>query len=252
VASAAQKIPESRLRAEAFALAGRRTRPFFESLATPGEFGVNVISEIKRASPSKGELAMDLDPVDLARTYEANGAAAVSVLTEEHFFRGSLDDLREVRKSINLPVLCKDFFLDPYQVYQARAAGADAILLIVAALDTEVLRTLLRLAENLGMAALIEVHDAVELERTLSVQRVQSRLIIGVNNRNLHSFEVSLSTTEKLHPLVPPKAILVSESGIHCRADVERLDAAGANAILVGEALVRAQNAGAKIRELLG
>lgn len=224
-------------------------RDFAGALRVPG---ISLIAEVKRASPSKGLLRPDLDPVALAREYETHGAAAVSVLTDEHFFQGSLDDLRAVRQSINLPVLCKDFFLDAYQVYRARAAGADAILLIVAALDGEVLQTLLRLAESLGMAALLEVHDAEELERALSVEQVHSCHILGVNNRNLHTFEVSLSTTESLRPLVPPEAVLVSESGIHRRADVERLDAAGANAILVGEALVRAQNAGAKIRELLG
>ena len=224
-------------------------RDFAAALRAPG---ISLIAEVKRASPSKGLLHPDLDPVALVRTYETSGAAAISVLTDEHYFQGSLDDLRAVRKSIDLPVLRKDFILDPYQVYQARAAGADAGLLIVAALNNTELQTLLHLIEGLGMAALIEVHDVAELERALGVDLAPGRRIIGINNRNLHTFEVDLGTTEKLRPLVPPEVILVSESGIHSRADVERLAATGADAILVGEAMVRAQDVSAKVQELLG
>ncbi len=224
-------------------------RDFAAALRVPG---ISLIAEVKRASPSKGLLRPDLDPVLLAREYEASGAAAVSVLTDEHYFQGSLDELRTVRQNISLPVLRKDFVLDPYQVYQARAAGADAVLLIVAALDDKTLQALLHVVEDLRMAALVEVHNATELERALSFGLAHGRRIIGTNNRDLRTFEVNLGTTENLRPLVPPEVVLVSESGIHSRGDVERLEAMGADAILVGEALVRAQDVGAKVRELLG
>jgi indole-3-glycerol phosphate synthase len=220
-------------------------RDFAATLRAPG---VRLIAEVKRASPSKGLLRPDLDPVALACEYEANGAAAVSVLTDEAYFQGSLEHLRAVRQSTSLPVLRKDFTLDPYQVYQARAAGADAILLIVAALNDGDLQALHRLAGALRMATLVEVHNEVELGRALRV----SPHIIGVNNRDLRTFEVSLETTARLRPLVPSDVTLVSESGVHSRADVSRLAAIGADAMLVGEALVRAPDVGAKVRELIG
>jgi indole-3-glycerol phosphate synthase len=207
-----------------------------------------LIAEIKRASPSKGSLRPDLDPVALAREYERCGAAAISVLTDEQFFQGSLDDLRVVRKKVNLPVLRKDFVLDPYQVYQARAAGADAILLIVAALSDDALQTLHRLSADLGMAALVEVHNVAELERALKI----GPRIVGVNNRDLRTFEVDLETTARLRPLLAAGVTLVSESGIQSQADVARIESFGADAILVGEALVRAQDVGGKIEELMG
>jgi indole-3-glycerol phosphate synthase len=210
--------------------------------------GISLIAEIKRASPSKGLLRPDLDPVALAHEYEIGGAAAISVITDERFFQGSLDYLHAVRKNVNLPVLCKDFILDPYQVYQARAAGADAILLIVAALSDDALQTLHRMVADLGMAALVEVHSAAELGRALKV----GPRIVGVNNRDLRTFEVDLETTARLQPLLPAEVTLVSESGVHSHADVERLESFGADAILVGEALVRAQNVQGKIQELLG
>lgn len=210
--------------------------------------GISLIAEIKRASPSKGLLRPDLDPGALAREYEIGGAAAISVLTDEHFFQGGLDHLCAVRKRVNLPALRKDFILDPYQVYQARAAGADAILLIVAALSDDALQSLHRLAKALSLAVLVEVHNAAELARALKVDP----RIVGVNNRDLHTFEVDLETTARLRPLVPSEVTLVSESGVHSRADVARLETFGADAILVGEALVRAQNVEVKIRELIG
>ncbi|MFC2031318.1 indole-3-glycerol phosphate synthase TrpC [Chloroflexota bacterium] len=216
--------------------------------AALSQSGVSLIAEVKKASPSKGLLRPHLDPVALAREYEACGASAVSVLTDEHFFQGSLDHLRAVRRSINLPVLCKDFVLDPYQVYRARASGADAILLIVAALSDGDLRSLYQLVRELGMAALVEVHNAVQLEQAL---RIDPR-IIGVNNRNLRTFEVNLETTARLRPLVADSVILVAESGIKTRADVEWLATIGADAILVGEVLVRAADVGYKVRELVG
>ena len=220
------------------------TRHFATALRSAG---VSLIAEVKRASPSKGLLRPNFDPVALARAYEDNGAAAISVLTDEHFFQGSLDHLRFVRQNVNLPVLRKDFILDPYQVYEARAAGADAVLLIVAALSGENLQMLYQRVDELGMTAVIEVHNVDELKRAL---RIGPR-VIGVNNRDLHTFNVDLETTARLRPLVPADVVLVAESGVHTRADVERLAAIGADAMLVGEALVRAQDVGRKVRELV-
>jgi len=218
-------------------------RDLIPALRAPG---VCLIAEVKRASPSKGLLRPDLDAATLAHDYEANGAAAISVLTDEHFFRGSLDDLRTVRQNVGLPVLRKDFVIDPYQVHEARAAGADAVLLIVAALDDDDLATLHQLIRQLGMAALVEVHNKAELERAL---RIGPRLV-GINNRNLRTFEVSLETTARLRPHVPTDVVLVAESGVHTRADVARLAAIGTDAMLVGEALVQAADVGRKIKQL--
>jgi indole-3-glycerol phosphate synthase len=217
-------------------------------IAALGGGRTRLIAEVKRASPSKGLLDPDLDAAALAREYEASGAAAISVLTDQHFFQGSLDDLAAVREQVGLPVLRKDFLLDPYQVYEARAAGADAVLLIVAALGDGDLAALHRLACDLGMAALVEVHNAGELHRALRI----SPRIVGINNRDLHTFEVDLATSVRLRALVPPDVIVVAESGVRTRSDVERLAAAGINAVLVGESLVRAADAGHKVRELVG
>jgi indole-3-glycerol phosphate synthase len=217
-------------------------------LASTNGCHLRLIAEIKRASPSKGPLRPDLDAVALAGEYEAHGAAAVSVLTDERFFQGSLDDLRAVRRRVDLPILRKDFVVDPYQVYEARAAGADAVLLIVAALDDSELKALYHLVCDLGMMALVEVHDAAELVRALKI----GTRIVGVNNRDLRTFVVNLDTTARLRSLIPDSVILVAESGVRTRADVERLAAVGVDAVLVGEALVRAENVGRQIRELLG
>jgi indole-3-glycerol phosphate synthase len=209
--------------------------------------GVSLIAEIKRASPSKGLLRPNLDPAALAREYEANGAAAISVLTDQHFFQGHLDHLRAVRRSVGVPVLRKDFIVDPYQVYEARAAGADAVLLIVATLGDDELGALYRLVRTLGMSALVEVHDESELEQALQI----GPCIIGVNNRDLRTFDVDLQTTARLRPRVPSDVVLVAESGVHTSADVARLAEMGADAMLVGESLVRAEDVGRKVRELL-
>lgn len=222
----------------------RSPRDLVSALRRPG---VSLIAEVKRASPSKGLLCPDLDPGALAREYEAGGASAISVLTDERFFQGSLDDLRAVRQSVDLPVLRKDFVLDPYQVYEARTAGADAVLVIVAVLDDDTLSSLYRLVRALGMAALVEVHDEAELGRALAIEP----RIIGVNNRDLRTFDVDLETTARLRALVPDDVVLVAESGIHTPADVARLAAMGADAMLVGEALVRAEDTRAKVRELV-
>jgi indole-3-glycerol phosphate synthase len=211
-----------------------------------GEAGV--IAEIKKASPSKGLLREDFIPADIAQSYQTGGAACLSVLTDEDFFQGADAYLQEARAACKLPVIRKDFIIDPYQVYEARAIGADCILLIVACLDDERLRQLNDLAHELGMDVLIEVHDKKELKRAL---RVDNRLI-GVNNRNLRTFEVSLSTTLELLASVPEDRILVTESGIHTAYDVQLLRRKGVGAFLVGEAFMRAPDPGAKLAELFG
>ncbi len=206
-----------------------------------------LIAEIKRASPSRGRMAAHIDPAHLARLYRENGAAAVSVLTDERFFQGSLQDLRQVRQALpTLPLLRKDFIHDPYQVYEARAAGADALLLIVAGLEPAQLKDLYALSLSLNMTPLVEVHTLEELERTLAL----SPKLLGINNRNLGDFTVRLETSLSLRPHVPNGTCLVAESGIHTPQDVRRLAAAGLEAILVGEALVTAQDVAARVRSL--
>jgi len=219
--------------------------PLHDFLAALRAPGVSLIAEVKKASPSKGLLCPDFDPVRLARAYAANGAAAISVLTDTHFFQGSLDDLRAVRQAVEVPILRKDFVVDPYQIYEARAAGADAALLIVAALDDAALRDLYALIRRLGMAALIEVHNAADLTRALSLRP----RLIGVNNRDLRTFHVTLDTTAALRPHIPDDVVLVAESGIHTPEDIARLAAIGVDAMLVGEALVTAPNVGEKVRQ---
>ncbi len=212
-----------------------------------------LIAEVKHASPSRGVLVRNFDPLRLAHIYAQHGAAAVSVLTDERYFRGSLGHLRAIRAALDLPLLRKDFVFDPYQVYEARAAGADAILLIVAALPTEQLAELHALAGELGMAALVEVHTAGELDTALAL----GAGLVGINARNLHNFSVSLETTRDLARRVPREVCLVAESGIHSADDVAWLGQAprsdgsqGVDAILVGEALVTAPDVAAKAREL--
>jgi indole-3-glycerol phosphate synthase len=208
-----------------------------------------LIAEVKRASPSRGLLAPDFDPLRLARIYAENGAAAISVLTDERYFGGSLDDLRQIAGCRpRPPLLRKDFIGEPYQVYEARAAGADALLLIVALLSPAQLGSLQLLAEELGMAALVEVHNRVELEIAL---HCRARLI-GINNRDLGDFSVDLGTTLRLRPYIPAGVCVVAESGIHAPADVARLAAAGVDAILVGEALVTAPDVAIAVRSLAG
>jgi indole-3-glycerol phosphate synthase len=220
--------------------------------------GVALIAEVKRASPSKGLLRSNFNPLEVATTYADNGASAISVLTDEPFFQGSLSNLSEIRRqldSISLdgnrsgpwPLLRKDFIVHEYQVYEARAAGADALLLVAAVLSDESMAHLLALTHGLGMTALVEVHSAEELDRAL---RLRPR-VVGVNNRNLRNFHVDLGTCLSLRSAVPQDICFVAESGIRSRADVERLAAAGVDAVLVGEALVTAPDVGAKVRELV-
>jgi indole-3-glycerol phosphate synthase len=214
-----------------------------------------LIAEVKKASPSRGVLLESFDHMHLAQTYMAHGAAALSVLTDEHFFQGNLTYLQTIRNYQSeagpVPLLRKDFLLDPYQVYEARLNGADAVLLIVAALDGSLLRELLELTHTLGMDALVEVHTEEEMRRALDI----GARIVGINNRDLHTFTTNLATTEWLASLLPGGAarpVLVSESGIHTPEDVARLRACGVDAILVGEALVTAPDIGARVRELAG
>jgi indole-3-glycerol phosphate synthase len=208
-----------------------------------------LIAEVKHKSPSRGLLAGDFDPLSLACTYQENGAAAISVLTDERYFGGSLEHLRQIAgRPSRLPLLRKDFTYDPYQVYEARAAGADALLLIIAGLNQRALRQLHDLACELGMVPLVEVHSLDELKLALDLNPA----LIGINNRNLQDFSVRLETTIELRPHIPPEIRVVAESGIRDQADIQRLSAAGVDAILVGEALVSAPDVGAKVRELCG
>ncbi|MEY6433384.1 indole-3-glycerol phosphate synthase TrpC [Thioalkalicoccus limnaeus] len=224
-------------------------RGFANALLAKAQAGVPaVIAEFKRASPSKGLLRPEADPAAIAAGYQRGGAACLSVLTDRDFFRGSETDLQVARAACALPVIRKDFIIDPYQVYEARAIGADAILLIAACLTDEQLRELDGLAKQSGLDVLIEVHDGAELERALSIPGP----LIGINNRDLRSFEVRLDTTLSLLPRVPPDRLLVTESGILERGDVARLTAHGVRAFLVGEALMRAPDPGQALRDLFG
>jgi len=213
-----------------------------------------VIAEIKKASPSKGVIREDFDPVAIAKAYGAGGATCLSVLTDKKFFQGGFDVLVNVRSAVDLPLLCKDFILWPYQLYQARAAGADAALLIAAILTDKDLHYLLKVAKSLGLAVLVEVHDAAELERVLALDGVD---LIGINNRDLSNFEVDLATTERLMATYgaqvrAKRALLVSESGLSSRADLDRVVSAGADAVLVGEALMRHGDVTSALETLIG
>lgn len=210
--------------------------------------GVCVIGEIKRKSPSKGVIARNFDPAGMARLYEREGAMAISVLTDREFFGGEKEYLTQVRKAAGLPLLRKDFIIDPCQVYESRLLGADAVLLIASILGPEELTGLIRLAEDTGLEALVEVHGEEDLEKALAA----GTGILGINNRDLGTFVTDLSVSERLAPLVPPGLVVVSESGIRTRADVERLERAGIRAFLIGEALVSETDPGKKLREFLG
>lgn len=241
-------ISETVLREQALA----RPKPVAFAVALRGE-RVRVIAEVKRASPSRGVFAAGADAVTVAEDYLAGGAAALSVLTDGPFFHGSLEDLERVAMRAHagqppVPVLRKDFIVDPYQVLEARAAGADALLLIVATLDRMQLAELLAATWELSMEALVEVHDEAELETALAT----GAQVVGINNRDLRTFTVDLSVSERLAPRVPGDRIVVAESGIHRTSDVERLAAAGVDAILVGEALMTAPNRQAAVAELAG
>lgn len=234
-------------------------RDFFAALASPGDAPVRLIAEIKKASPSAGVIRADFDPVALARTYVAAGADALSILTDETYFQGALAFLAEVRRAVDLPLLRKDFIIHPAQVYQARAAGADAILLIAAALDDEALFELMCLAGSLGMAVLLEIHDRAELDRWQGVVHPRVlrdgpeglRWLLGINNRDLRTFTVELATTLSLRPLCSNRAVVVSESGIRTHDDIRRLAEAKISAVLVGETFMRADDVGRAVTHLL-
>jgi len=206
-----------------------------------------IVAEVKKASPSKGVIRGDFDPVRIATAYAESGAAAISVLTEERYFQGHLDFLAAIRAVVDVPLLRKDFLFDPYQLYEARAYGADAVLLIVAMLSDTQVHELLWLADELNLAPLVEVHDRLELERAVDA----GARILGINNRDLHTFYTTLATTEELVPLVPHDALVIAESGIETVADLQRLEHAGVTAFLIGETLMRASDPGAKLVELL-
>ncbi len=243
VAEEKRRVPLAQARANAEA--APLPRDFQRAVARES---IALIAEIKRASPSRGSLNGSIDAASLARAYVENGAAAISVLTDERFFRGTRQDLEMVHAAVDVPILRKDFVLDERQIYESRACGASAILLIVRILADAQLRDFVAQAQSLGMQALVEIHDEGELERALSA----GALIIGINNRNLADFTVNLATTEQLAPRIPKDRIVVAESGIFARADVERAGRVGVQAVLVGEALVRAGDVGAKVKELAG
>lgn len=236
-------VPIAELRA--MAAEAPPTRDLFTALAAPGP--IKLIAEVKKASPSAGIIRADFDPVDIAQTYAVHGATCLSVLTDEQFFQGSLEYLQAIRQVVELPILRKDFILDTHQLLEARVAGADAVLLIAECLDDCNLRKLFDEACDLCLTPLVEVYEPANLERVLAA----GATLIGVNNRNLHTFEVDLEHTLRIKQQIPDNCLLVGESGIKTRADVERLEAAGVDAILVGESLMRERDIGAAVDRLL-
>ena len=251
VAIARERMPLEQLKAKVAALPP--ARDFLAALRGAASRPA-VIAEVKKASPSKGVIREDFDPVAIANAYAAGGASCLSVLTDKSFFQGGFEVLVDVRDAVDLPLLCKDFILTPYQLYQARAAGADAALLIAAILTDQDLAYLNKVAKALGMTVLVEVHDAEELERVLNLGGFP---LIGINNRDLTSFETDLATTERLMEqyasrLVEQGALGVSESGLFLRSDLDRVQMAGAGAVLVGEALMRQADVEAGLRSLIG
>jgi indole-3-glycerol phosphate synthase len=251
VASARERVPLEQLKKQVAELPA--PRDFVAALRSACRKPA-VIAEVKKASPSKGVIREDFDPVAIAQGYAAGGASCLSVLTDKQFFQGGFEVLVQVRQVVDLPLLCKDFILSPYQLYQARAAGADAALLIAAILTDVDMAYLLKVARSLGLAVLVEVHDAAELERVLGLDGVQ---LIGINNRNLATFDTDLATTEQLTErfcaqIRAKSALLVSESGLFSRDDLDRVQSAGADAVLVGESLMRQPDVTAALEALIG
>jgi indole-3-glycerol phosphate synthase len=216
------------------------------ALALKGDH-IQLIAEVKQASPSRGMLIPNFNPIELAQTYAEGSAAAISVLTEENYFMGSIEHLAEIKEVVGLPMLRKDFIFDPYQVYESRAYGADALLLIAAILNQEQLKELVSLSDSLGLRCLVEVHNKGEVERAI----LSEAEIIGINNRDLNTFTIDITTTRRLRPLIPQERIVVSESGIKNKRDIEKLGKWGVDAVLVGEALVTAGDVRAKMKSLL-
>ncbi|MBI5682260.1 MAG: indole-3-glycerol phosphate synthase TrpC [Deltaproteobacteria bacterium] len=221
------------------------TRDFAKAISGKG---INIIAEVKKASPSKGVIRKDFNPVGIAKIYEKNGAAAISVLTEGKYFHGHIGYLSEIKEAVSLPLLRKDFIFDEYQIYESRAAGADAVLLIAGLLDKEELKEFLNLSYSLGTACLVEVHDRKEIEKVLST----NARLIGINNRDLKTFKTDLDTTINLIKDIPSDKIVVSESGINTHKDILRLKDAGVKAFLIGEALMKEPDIGKKLREMKG
>ncbi len=251
IAERSAKVPIAELKAR---IAGSpRPRNFFQAVTTPGKKPVNLIAEVKKASPSAGVIRADFDPVAIARIYEESGADALSVLTDEKNFQGHLDYLQQVRAAVAIPVLRKDFIIDEYQVYESRAAGADAILLIAECLPTNRLIDLQILATEMNLTVLIEIHDMDNLirvrDRVIGFPH-KSYSLLGINNRDLRTFKTDLGNTLRMAELVEDRNVLVSESGINSYADIQKLAAAGVRAVLVGESLMRSEDIGAKVREL--
>lgn len=247
----AARCPQAALQAAPEFLLPRRN--FYGAVSAPRTLGPNLIAEIKQTSPSAGTIRADLDPVEIARQYAAGGAHALSILTDERFFGGSLERLAEVKANVSLPVLRKDFLIDPYQIYESRAAGADAVLIIVEAVGAGRVAELVKLARELDLWVLLEVHtrEALLAALPMATRTARGGVLVGINNRDLHTQTVDLGTTERLAALVPPGVPVVAESGLRTRADVSRMHAAGARAVLVGESLLRSGDPAAAVRELL-
>jgi indole-3-glycerol phosphate synthase len=251
VAERKARVPVESLR-ETIQTLGR-PRNFFQAVTNKGKKPLNLIAEVKKASPSAGVIREDFDPVRIAQAYARAGAEALSVLTDEKYFQGSLDYLHAIRDVVKLPVLRKDFIIDPYQVYESRAGGADAILLIAECLETSQLIDLQILATELHLTCLIEVHDLDNLMRVRDNVigfPHRSYSLLGINNRDLRTFKTDLGTTLRMAELVEDKQVLVSESGIHTPEDIQKLAAAGVNAVLIGESLMRSEDIESKVREL--
>jgi indole-3-glycerol phosphate synthase len=248
ISAAKVALPLDRLK-DQLAQVDETPRGFLRALRATAESDLTaIIAEVKKGSPSKGIIRADFDPLSIANIYQEGGAICLSVLTDERFFMGHLLYLSQIRKVVSLPLLRKDFICDPYQITEARVAGADAVLLIAAMLEKDQLIELSQRASELHLDVLLEVHDEQDLEKALATDCE----LIGVNNRNLRTFATDLATTERLLPLIPENYFVVSESGVTCRADVLRLQNAGANGFLVGESLMREENIGAKLMELQG
>jgi len=241
---AKQNLPEEELKLKVQGLGP--TRPFIEAINKPRQ--ISLIAEIKKASPSRGVIRESFFPQEIAKTYQDVGVQAISVLTEEDYFQGSLNYLSEVRNAVELPILRKDFILEPYQVYESRYFGADAILLIADLLSKDKLVELMTIADSLGLDYLIEVHDEKELKKILTMKVG----LIGINNRDLHTLEVDFKTTEKLFPLIPKGKVVVVESGIKSSQDVLFLKILGASAVLIGQTFMEAENIAKKVEELMG
>lgn len=239
-----EKVSLDSLKVQCF---DRRDERNFKNALSPSD-KIHIIAEIKKASPSVGIICEDFDPVEIAKTYETNGASAISILTDNKFFQGDMEFLSKVRESTTIPILRKDFIIDIYQIYQSRAYGADAILLIAAILSGTDLPNFLTLSHTLGLDCLVEVHSREDLTKVLATDAS----IIGINNRDLNTFKINLNTTIELAKTIPPSKILVSESGIKDFGDITILKQAGVNAFLIGETLMRAQNVGRKLRWLKG